>query len=314
MAAREKKAPQETSPSLMPGWARQGVQSFVAAQKIIMDLAAQENALLIGMARESLSNQGAQLAPAMAGMAEKGVKSLTTIGKILLDLAADETALAVEGVKAGLRLPAPAGAMAEVVRHRVGTIVEMQKNLLDVAAEQAHAIAESYREGENPRAATRAAEVARRGIEAFVASEKKFLDLAAQEVTTAAKGEKRAAKPNKDRMEVLTTMAREGAEKYIETQKKLLALAIDQLEETVKPSREHKEGGRKEAKLPWEELAEKSVHNFVAAEKSLLDLATKRMEGLGREKDRKGARAHRGTPRGAKRHTPASEETATTLA
>jgi hypothetical protein len=314
MAAREKKAPQETSPSLMPGWARQGVQSFVAAQKIIMDLAAQENALLIGMARETLSKQGAQLAPAMAGIAEKGVKNLTTIGKILLDLAADETALTVEGVKAGLRLPAPAGAMAEVVRHRVGTIVEMQKNLLDVAAEQAHAIAESYREGENPHAATRAAEVARRGIEEFVASEKKFLDLAAQEVTTAAKGEKRATKPHKDRMEVLTTMAREGAEKYIETQKKLLALAIDQLEEAAKPAREHKDGGRKEAKLSWEEVTEKSVHNFVAAEKSLLDLATKRMEGLGHEKGRKGVRAHRGAPRGAKRHISESEETVRTQA
>jgi hypothetical protein len=314
MAAREKKAPQETSPSLMPDWARQGVHSFVAAQKIIMDLAAQENALLIGMAREALSKPGTQLAPAVVGMAEKGVKNLTTIGKILLDLAADETALAVQGVKAGLRLPAPAGAMAEVVRHRVGTIVEMQKNLLDVAAEQAHAIAETYREGDQPHAAARVAEVARRGIEGLLETEKKFLDLAAQEVTAATKDEKRAAKPPKERMEVLTTMAREGAEKYIETQKKLLALAIDQLEETAKPARERKDGGRKESKLSWEELTEKSVHNFVAAEKSLLDLAAKRMEGLGREKTHKGARAHRGTPHGAKRHASEAKETVTTAA
>jgi hypothetical protein len=50
----------------------------------------------------------------MAGVAEKGVKNLASAGKILLDFAADETALAVDGVKEALRLPAPAGAMAEV--------------------------------------------------------------------------------------------------------------------------------------------------------------------------------------------------------
>ena len=56
MTARERKAPPESSPSsMLTGWARQGVQSFVAAQKIIMDLAAQENALLIGMVREGVN-------------------------------------------------------------------------------------------------------------------------------------------------------------------------------------------------------------------------------------------------------------------
>ena len=99
MTAREKKVPQEASPSFMASWARQGVQSFVAAQKIIMDLAAQENALLIGMLRERLSKPGGKLGASMAGVAEKGVKNLASAGKILLDLAADETALAVDGVK-----------------------------------------------------------------------------------------------------------------------------------------------------------------------------------------------------------------------
>ena len=36
MKAREKKATQSASPSLLTGWARQGVQSFVSAQKILM--------------------------------------------------------------------------------------------------------------------------------------------------------------------------------------------------------------------------------------------------------------------------------------
>ena len=302
MKAREKKAPQPASPSLLTGWARQGVQSFVAAQKILMDLAAQENALLIGMMREGLSKPGAHLGASVAGIAEKGVENLTTVGKILLDLAADETALAVDGVKEGLRLPAAAGAVAEVARHRVGTFIEMQKNLLDATADQAHAVADSYREGEKLMAAAHVAELARRGIEGFVESEKKFLDLAAQEVSAATKGEKRTHKPPRDRMEVLTKVAREGAEKYIETQKKIMELAIEQLEESAKAGRERfKEVARKEALPSFGELTEKSMKNFVTAEKSLLDLAMKPMKGLGGENGRKVSKRRQKMHRGAKK-------------
>lgn len=50
MKAREKKEPQTASPgSFLTNWAHQGVQSFVAAQNLLMDLAAQENVLQIGM-------------------------------------------------------------------------------------------------------------------------------------------------------------------------------------------------------------------------------------------------------------------------
>ena len=294
MAAREKKVAQhETSPgSFVAGWARQGIQSFVAAQKIIMDLAAQENALLIGMLREKLNGPGSQMGASIAGMAEKGAKNLSAVGKILLDLAAEETALAVEGVKHGLRLPAPAGTVAEVLRHRIATFVEMQKDLLDAAADQAHTIAECYREGEKPQPAAHVAEIAQRGIEGFIKHEKKFLDLAAQEVNASTKADKRQGKQAKERSEVLTDLARQGAEKYIETQKKLVELALEQLEETIKTTNEAKEGARKEAQSTWSTLTEKSMHNFVTAEKSLLELAAKRTEGMGTDKSRRSTKAH----------------------
>jgi hypothetical protein len=307
MKARVKKAPHVASPAnLLTDWARQGVQSFVAAQKILMDLAAQENALLIGMAKEGFSKPGARLGASVAGIAEKGVENLATAGKILLDLVADETALAVDGVKEGLRLPAPAGAMAEVARHRVDTFIDMQKNLLDATADQAHAVSESYREGERLRAAGHVTELARRGIEAFVESEKKFLDLAVQEMSAATKGDKRTHKPPRDRMEILTKVAREGAEKYIETQRKLLELAVEQLEDTAKASRQQlKERARKEALPSFRELTEKSMKNFVSAEKSLLDLAAKPIKKPTGEAVRKARHAR--TRRSLKKHGTGAE-------
>ena len=304
MTARVKKTPHvASSGGLLTGWARQGARSFVAAQKILLDLVAQENALLIGMVRERLSKPGFRPGITVAGIADSGVKNLTSAGKILLDLAAGQTALAVDGVKEGLRLPAAVGVVADVARHRVHTLIDLQKSLLDATAEQAHALAESYRDGRGLPAAATVAELARRGIEGFVESEKKFLDLAAHEVSVAAKGDKRKAKAPRKRMEVLTAVAREGAEKYIDTQKKLFDLAIDQIEATTKSRREiGKKTARKQMRPSWGELTEKSVKNIVTAEKSLLELAGRPIRGTSHKESRKVARARRVAHHPRKKH------------
>ena len=225
-------------------WARQGIESFVAAQKTLLDLTAQQNALVFGMVRERLSKPSFRPDVAIAKMADKGVEHFTAAGKILLDLAAGETALAVDGFKEGLRLPAVASTVADVVRHRVDTLIGLQKRLLDAAAEQTHALAESYREGKGLMAGAALAELAQRGIESFVETEKKFLDLVVHEVTTATKDGKEHRKPAQDRSKVLAQLAREGVEKYIDAQKKLLHLAIEQMESTGKATGELLEGAR----------------------------------------------------------------------
>jgi len=187
--------------------------------------------------------------------------------------------LVVEGMKEGLPLPVAAGVVADVARHRAETLIGLQKHLLDAAAEQTHAVAEAYREGEKLQAGARVANFARRGLEGFVASEKKFLDLAAKEVSEAIKDNKRSAKAPRERIKVLTELTRDGADKYMEAQKKLVDLAIEQMEQIGKGKGNHKEPGRKAAPGVLGELTEKSVHNLVTAEKSLLELAMKPPKG-----------------------------------
>jgi len=142
-------------------WARQGIESFVAAQKILFDLTAQQNALVFGMLRDRLAEPKFHPGNAAAEFVDKGVENFAAVGRILLDLAHDETALMVEGVKAGLRVPI-AGTVANVVRHRVDTLIDMQKGLLDAAAEQTHELAESYRAGKGFKGGAHVAELARR--------------------------------------------------------------------------------------------------------------------------------------------------------
>ncbi len=296
MVARTKESSQTSSPvSQLAGWTRQGIESFVAAQKILFDLAAQQNALVIGVMRDRLSGSRVRPDLAIAKIADKGVENITAAGKILLDLAAGETALVAGGLNEGLRLPPAAGVLTFVVRQRVNAFIDTQKRLLDAAAAQTHAIAESYREGKGWMAGGNVAELARRAIEGFVETEKKFLNLVAQEVTAATKGGKEGHTPARDRFKVLTQLARESVEKYIDAQKKLLDLAIEQMEFTGKAAGERIAVLQKQARESWGELTEKSVRNFVIAQKSLMDLAAKPLKASATEETRK-------TPRARPRH------------
>jgi len=222
MAARTKQSSEALAPAnQLASWARQGIESFVAAQKILLDLTAQQNALVIGMVRERLSEPRLRPDFAIAKIVDKGVKNVTAAGKILLDFAAGETALVADGVKEGLRLPTAVRAVTDVVRHRVDAFIDLQKRLLDAAAEQTHAVAESYREGKGWMVGANVADLARQGIESFVETEKKFLDLVAHEVTVATKAGKDGRTPSRDRLKVFTQLARESVEKYMDAQKKL---------------------------------------------------------------------------------------------
>jgi len=292
MAIRNQETSHVPSPVGQVGqWARQGIENFVAAQKILFDLTAQQNALVMGMLRERLTVPKFRPDDAAAGFVDKGVKNFATVGKILLELAADETALVVEGVK-GLRLPG-AATVANMVSHRVDTLIDMQKGLLDAAAEETHALADSYRGGKGFSGGDNVAELARRGIDGFVETEKKFLDQAAHEVSLLAKGSKEGAPTHKAK--AATELAREGVDKYIEAQKNLLDLAIDQLETTGKAVGERAEAVRKAARTSLAEFSEKSVHNIVTAQKSLLDLAVKPKKASAMEEHHKTPRA--GQPR-----------------
>jgi hypothetical protein len=275
LARVRKKSERSYSPaSQLAGWARLGVESFLDAHKIGLDLTARQKAVVVGMVRERLDKAIFRPGASIAKFTDRSIESSTAAGKFLLDLAARETVALVEGLKEAFHIPIASGAAAEVLRHRVETLIEMQEHLLDAAAEQARALAGSYYEGNGLRSGASVAELARRAIEGFVETEKKFLDLAAREVTAAAKDHGDRRKPARNR-KVLTQLAREGVEQYIEVQKKLLELAIEQLEFTGEAVGEPVVPACKEASISWADLIQKSVQNFVTTQKALMHLAIK---------------------------------------
>jgi len=236
---------------------------------------------------------------AIAKVADQGVQNLTAAGKIMLDWAGDETELIAERGKEMLPLPEAAGSVVNLLRDRMVTLLDLQKQFLEAAAEQSHEATESYKEGKGLVAVgASVAELARRGVENFVETEKKFLDLAVHEVK-AARAEAAGRKVAPERYKVLTQLVREGGEKYIDAQQKLLNLAIEQMESTGKTAGKRVESVRNGVRTSWGELTEKSVHNFATAQKSLMELVSKPAQPKESTPERK-AKATRARPRAPK--------------
>lgn len=268
-------------PGRLASWSRQAVESFVAAQRILLELTAQQNALVIGIVRERVKMPKGRPGKKAARIADHTVTGLTGAGKLLLELAAGESALVVQGVKEGLHLPAIGSVVADVVQHRFEAFINMLKHLLDSVAEQVHTVVESYEHDKSLLKSTDIGGLVRRGIESFVETEKHFLDLVVEEVTEATEAGKHGRKAGMDRSKLLMKLARQGVEQFIDTQKKLLDLAIHQLEAEAETAAERAEAAKaaQEAKdalrSSLAELTQKSVQNLVTAQKSLLDLAVK---------------------------------------
>jgi hypothetical protein len=262
-------------------WTRQAVQSFVAAQKILMELTAQQNALVIGLVREQVKRRRGRPGKSLARMAGRSVTGVTGAGKVLLDLAEGETTVVVEGMKDGLRLSAVGGMIANLVRHRVDALLDLVKHLLDAVADQISAIVDSYGNDEALMAGSRMKQLARTALERFVETEKKFLDAVALEVRSVTEPGRAGRKAVPDRSKVLTKLAKQSVDQFIEAQKKLAALAIEQIEAASETEEERVEAAKaaEEAKAELRatlaELTQKSVENLVSAQKSLLDLAIK---------------------------------------
>jgi hypothetical protein len=224
-------------------------------------------------------------------------------GKIVLDLAASETAVMAEGVKEVLHLRPSFAALVDFVPRGVGTLVDMQKSLLDAISEQTSEATKAYAEGRpwiNPLGAAR---TVRDGIEQFILTQKTLLDQVAEQVTIATAGGTQAKPYRKSRTSAAIDATREGVEKFIEAQKAVLELVVEraQAEESrarVKPA----------PSTSFAELTRKSVQNFTDAQKSLLDLALRPLPAASKtEKPRPAARRK---PKAAKKRavaTPAAK-------
>ncbi len=105
--------------SLLSGWAQQGVQSYFATQRILLDLAMRQNASVIHAVRDRLSDPHHSPTAILTEVAGEGVQNLIHAQQVLADLIQRQNEIVMTGVKERVGGPAIAFAAIDLLRRTV---------------------------------------------------------------------------------------------------------------------------------------------------------------------------------------------------
>lgn len=269
--------PRESSfVSILSGWAQQGVQTFFATQRILLDLAMRQNANVMHAVREQLSDPNHSPAAILSEVAGEGMTNFIEGQKILLELGHQQNEILMNGVKERVGDCPRRIAAIELLRRSVETFIHMQQEFLKIAEKQTHTWVQAAKNGK-PYQPEHVVELAREGMDTFVKAQKQFLDVVAAE-TARATGAKPTETSRKKKTE-LAEIARKTTDSFIEAQKKLVDVAGQQMNANVKTAGKTLELLRPFPLVPLAELTREGVKSYVDAQRALMDVITKPSNG-----------------------------------
>jgi hypothetical protein len=271
--------PRESSfVSLMSGWAQQGIQSYFATQRILVDLAMRQPSNVMNTLKDRLSDPRHSAAAILTELADEGISNFVDAQRVLLDLAQRQNEIVTTHVKGRIPDSSAVVAMTELLRCRVDTVIEMQREFLKIAGKQTRTWVEDAKTGKAPKS-TAVVDLAREAMENFVSAEKKFLDAVAEETQNALR-KKPGKSPDKFKRSDLADLGRRATESFIEAQKEMVDVAGRQMNANLKTASRTMDILRPLPVLPLSEWTREGVQSFVDAQKALMDAVTKPGNGF----------------------------------
>jgi exonuclease VII small subunit len=272
--AKHESTPKEFSMlSLLSGWGHQGVQTFFATQRILLDLAMRQNASVMHAVRQQLSDPHRSPTAILSEVAEQGVANFLEAQKVLLDLGKKQNDILMNGVKDRFGGDPRRRALIDLLQRTVDTFIEMHEEYLKIASKQSHTWLESAKAGK-PYQPEHAIDLAREGMETFVKAQKRFLDVLADETAKATSG-KHTNGGKKGKPQPLSELAKEASEALLEAQKRLVDVAGRQMNANVQMAGKAVEIFKPFPFLPLNELTREVVKSYVDAQKALMDVMVK---------------------------------------
>lgn len=259
--------------NLLSGWAQQGVQSFFATQRILLDLAMRQNASLMHSLRQQLSDVNHSPTAILSEVTDEGVSNFIEGQRVLLELGQKQNEILMNGVKDRVGEWPAAEAVTDLLRRSVETFVHMQEEFLKIAGKQTHTWVESAKAGK-PFQGEQLVELAREAMDNFVKAQKHFMDVIAEE-TAKATGGKHTNGVRKAKKTELSQLARHATESFIDAQRKLVDVAGRQMNANVKTAGKTLELLRPFPFLPLAELTREGVKSYVDAQKELMEVMVK---------------------------------------
>jgi len=259
--------------SLLSGWAQQGVQSFFATQRILMDLAMRQKASLMHSVRQQSSDPNHSPTAILSEVTAESVSNFIEGQRVLLELGQKQNEILMTGVKERVGDWPPAQAITDLLQRSVETFVHMQQEFLKIAGKQTHNWVEAAKAGK-PYQSEHLVELAREAMENFVKAQKHFMDVIAEE-TAKATGGKHTNGVKKIKKTELSHLARQATESFIDAQRKLVDVAGRQMNANVKTAGKTLELLRPFPFLPLAELTREGVKSYVGAQKELMEVIVK---------------------------------------
>jgi len=260
--------------TLLSGWAQQGVQSFFATQRILVDLAMRQNASLMHSVRQQLSDPSHSPTAILNEVTAEGLTNFIEGQKILLELGQKQNEIVMSGVKERVGDCPRRQAAVDLLQRSVETFVQMQQEFLKIAGKQTHTWVEAVKAGK-PYKGEDLVELAQEAMEHFVKTQKHFMDVIAEE-TANATGGKHTNGVKKLKKTELAQLARQSTESFIEAQRKLVDVAGHQMNASVKTAGKTLELLRPFPFLPLAELTREGVKSYVDAQKELMEVMGKK--------------------------------------
>ena len=258
--------------TLLSSWTQQGVQSFFATQRILLDLAMRQNASIMHSVRQQLTDPQHSPAAILGEVVGEGVTNFIEGQKVLLELGLRQHELLMSGVKERIGDPRASHAV-DLLRRSVETFIHMQQEFLKIAGKQTHAWVEAAKVGK-PYQTEILAELAKDGMENFVKAQKQFMDVIAEE-TAKVIGSKHSNGFKKIKKTELAALARQATESFIDAQRKLVDLAGRQMNASVKTVGKVPELLKPFPFVPFTELTREGVKSYVDAQKALMEVMVK---------------------------------------
>jgi len=248
--------------SLLLGWTQQGIDSFLATQRILADFATNKSAGALKSLQKGISDMEGSPVAILTELAAEGTASFTEAQRVLLTLAEQESGIAMDGLEMGLAGSAAATAVTKRLRNTINALLQMQQEFLTLASKHAQEGLKISKAGKMPDGSCMV-NAARDAMENFVRTQKKLLDVVVEdEAKPRGKAEKKTE---------IVALAREAASSFIDAQKNLLDLAGQQVNVGLQATNRVAEMTKMFRLNPFPTITGDGVKSFVDAEKAVLD-------------------------------------------
>jgi hypothetical protein len=254
---------------LLSGWVQQGVESFFATQRILVDIAMRQNTAATKNLQEGIFHPEHSPVAILAELATTGTSSFVEAQKILLNLAQQENEILMSRGKEQIGGSVRAVALTDLVRRSLDTFIRMQQDFLATTSKQTLQWLDGVKAGKGYQNA-HLIDLAREGMETFVETQKKFLDVIAQETARATTGKHEAHLRPMKKTE-LSKLATEATNSFIDAQKRLLDVMGQLTNVNLKTATKTIRLLSPSRILPIANLTGDGVKDFVSAEKALIE-------------------------------------------